>query len=214
MQFNVCEIFQSIQGETSFAGLPTTFIRLSGCPLQCSWCDTPYAKHESTQMSLTEIVDMVNNFGWKYVCVTGGEPLAQQYTPALIQELLNNDYIVSLETNGAMAIDEVPYKTYIILDVKCPGSGMSTKNIIENLTKLRQHDEVKFVLADDQDYLWAKDMIFQYNLFQKVQHVLLSCVWGKLSPQDLVSWIQKDKLPVRVNVQLHKYLWDPKTRGV
>lgn len=214
MKLYICEIFQSIQGESSFTGLPTTFVRLAGCPFHCVWCDSTYAKEEGTWKLLDEVLSTVSQFGWNTVCVTGGEPLSQSTTPLLLQKLVEQGHLVSLETSGCLPIDGVPHPVRIILDVKCPGSGMVEKNKFDNFMKLRPHDEVKFVLTNKADYTWAKEVVLKHRLFDRVAHVLFSPVWGALPPTQLVAWMQEDKLPARLNVQLHKYLWGPASRGV
>jgi len=210
----ITEIFESIQGETSKAGLMTSFVRLSGCPLRCRWCDSTYTYEKGKPWSIEEISEKLTNLGWKHVCVTGGEPLAQCASIELLQRLVDEGFLISLETSGALTTKEVPKEVKIILDIKCPGSGMSDKNDWGNITLLRQSDEVKFVLADRKDYDWAKKNILQYSLFSKVDNVLLSPAWRLLSPEKLVAWMVEDKLPARLNLQNHRYIWDPTKRGV
>lgn len=207
-------MYESIQGETSFAGCMTSFIRLAGCPLRCRWCDSAFSFQKGKTFTLTSIMDTIERFGWKHVCVTGGEPLLQPSTILLLEALLSKTYIVSLETNGALSTKDVPPSVHVILDVKCPQSGMSNKNEWSNLSRLQIHDEVKFVIADRSDYEFAKKVISQYNLFDKTNTVLLSPVFGELSPQELIAWMTEDKLPARLNLQIHKYIWDPAKRGV
>ncbi len=208
------EIFESIQGETSLSGLMTTFLRLSGCPLRCAWCDSSYTFEQGTPYSFVELFRQIESFGWRYVCITGGEPLLQKPVIPFMEALLQKNYKVSLETSGALSTEAVPEKVVTILDVKCPGSGMSQKNIFENFERLRPHDQVKFVLADRTDYEWAKTILSQYALSSKVAEVLFSPAWDFLSPQELITWIKQDKLDVRLNLQLHKYVWGASTRGV
>lgn len=192
----------------------TTFLRLSGCPLRCSWCDSTYAFEQGKPFSFQNLFLKLETFGWKNICITGGEPLLQKPIIPFMEALLQKKYIVSLETSGALSTEFVPEKVRTILDIKCPGSGMSRKNLFENFGRLRSYDQVKFVLCDRADYEWAKTIVSQYALFTKVSDVLFSPVWGLLPPQELISWIKEDKLPVRLNLQLHKYVWGPSVRGV
>lgn len=207
-------MYESIQGETSFTGCMTTFIRLAGCPLRCRWCDSQFSFERGQKLPLSSIIDTVDQFGWRYVCVTGGEPLAQPNVILLLDQLLSKNRVVSLETNGAFSTANVPPLVHIILDVKCPQSGMAEKNDWSNLSRVRRHDEVKFVLADRVDYEWAKEVISKYSLLTKAGNVLLSPVFGELPPKELVKWMVEDKLPARVNLQIHKYIWTPTQRGV
>ena len=211
---SLVEMYESIQGETSFAGCMTSFIRLAGCPLRCRWCDSAFSFERGQLFTLTSIMDTIEQFGWKYVCVTGGEPLLQPSTILLLKALVSKTYIISLETNGTLSTKDVPDSVHVILDVKCPQSGMSNKNEWSNLLRLHRHDEVKFVIADRSDYEFAKQVISQYNLFDRTNNVLLSPVFGELSPEELVAWMTKDKLPARLNLQIHKYIWEPSKRGV
>lgn len=211
---NLIEIFASIQGETSLTGLPTSFIRLAACNLRCSWCDTPYSFGKGKPYSIEEILQTVELQGCKHVCVTGGEPLLQQNVHLLIKELCERDYIVSLETGGSLSIAKVDPRVHIILDIKCPGSKMSHRNDWSNLQILRQHDEVKFVLLNEQDYIYAKEICQKNQLFLKVKTVLFSPVFDNLEAKQLVQWILRDQLPVRLNMQIHKYIWSPDTKGV
>lgn len=213
-RLNLIELFASVQGETSLSGLPTTFVRLAGCNLRCSWCDTPYSFGRGEPVSLDEIVRKVDSHGCRYVCITGGEPLLQSNVYPLMTDLCDRGYILSLETGGSLSIKSVDPRVRIILDLKCPDSKMSHKNDWGNIPFLRKQDEVKFVILGEEDYQYAKDVCHQYQLFETVGEVLFSPVHGKLAPCDLVGWILRDKLPVRLNLQLHKYIWDPMTRGV
>jgi 7-carboxy-7-deazaguanine synthase len=210
----VNEIFDSIQGETTLAGLMSSFIRLTGCPFRCAWCDSTFSYEEGSSLTVVEILSQISSLGWKPVCVTGGEPLIQPATPLLLQELVHKGHLVSLETGGSCSTEKVPESVRIILDIKCPQSGMCHKNYWENIDRLRTHDEVKFVIQDRSDYDWAKSAIKKHNLFQKVSTVLFSPVWSVLEPSLLVQWLREDSLPVRVNIQLHKYIWGPTVRGV
>lgn len=214
LYLNIIEIFLSVQGETSLAGLPTTFIRLAQCNLRCTWCDTAYSFGRGTPYDLEQIISQVAANGSRYVCVTGGEPLLQTNVIPLMEKLCLANYNVSLETSGSLTTEKVPSQVRIILDIKCPGSGMSHKNLWSNLTHLRCYDQIKFVIQDLNDFNYAKEICSKYQLFDKVDEILFSPVFGLLNPQDLVQWILKDQLPVRLNLQLHKYIWDPQTKGV
>lgn len=211
---SLVEMYESVQGETSLAGCMTSFIRLAGCPLRCRWCDSQFSFSQGTPVSLPSIMDAIKQFGWKHVCITGGEPLIQPSVIPLIKTLLAHHYLVSIETNGAVSTAFVPQEAKIVLDVKCPDSGMSERNDWSNLARLRPHDEVKFVIADRSDYEWSQQVIVQYDLFAKVEQVLLSPVFGELAPSELVAWMVKDKLPARLNLQIHKHIWEPSKRGV
>lgn len=211
---NIIEIFRSVQGETSFAGMPTTFIRLAACNLRCSWCDTRYSFDRGTPFPLENIISQVESFGCQYICVTGGEPLLQSNVFPLMEMLCQSNYKISLETGGSLSTHKVPHPVRIILDVKCPGSKMEHKNLWSNLEYLRSFDQVKFVIQDLQDYDYAKEICRKYQLFTKVEEVLFSPVFGMLNPQDLVAWILDDKLSVRLNLQIHKFIWSPNQRGV
>jgi 7-carboxy-7-deazaguanine synthase len=211
---NLIEMFRSVQGETSLAGLPTTFIRLAACNLRCSWCDTTYSFGRGTPHTLDEILTFVSTAGCQYVCVTGGEPLLQPNAIPLMEKLCQSGFKVSLETGGSLSTQDVPSQVRIILDIKCPGSLMSQHNYWANLDLLRVHDQVKFVLQDSKDYSYAKDICTKHHLFEKVEEVLFSPVFGVLNSQELVQWILNDHLPVRLNLQIHKYIWSPSQKGV
>ncbi len=208
------EIFCSVQGESSLVGWPTVFVRLSGCNLRCSWCDTPYSFPRGKVSSLEEIIQEVASHGVRHVCITGGEPLLQKGVYALMSALCDGGYIVSLETGGSLSIQEVDERVCTILDVKCPGSGQTEKNDWKNLPRLRSHDEVKFVLSDYKDYLFAREWVEKEGLALRVRAVLFSPVHGVLDPKELVEWVLRDRLPVRLNLQTHKYIWSPTQRGV
>jgi 7-carboxy-7-deazaguanine synthase len=208
------EIFYSIQGESSRAGTPCVFVRLTACDLRCSWCDTAYAFHEGRKMAVEDVVAAVEPHGCSQVEITGGEPLLQEDVYPLMDALLARGYTVMLETGGHRSIERVPAPVLKIVDVKCPGSGEADKNDWRNLDRLAPHDEVKFVVKDRADYEFARDVISQRSLATKAAAVLLSPVHGALDLQTLSEWILADRLPVRLQPQLHKYIWDPNKRGV
>jgi 7-carboxy-7-deazaguanine synthase len=210
----VNEIFHSVQGESSFAGRPCVFVRLTACDLRCSWCDTPYAFHEGSKQELDKVLDAVEKFDCPLVEVTGGEPLLQEDVYPLMQGLIDRGRTVLLETGGHRSTARVPHAVITILDVKCPGSGESAKNDWSNLERLRVHDEVKFVIKDRGDYEYARDVIARHQLVSRVAAIHVSPVHGVMHPRILSEWVLADKLPVRVQLQLHKYIWDPATRGV
>lgn len=211
---NLIEIFGSVQGETSYTGLPTVFIRLAACNLRCSWCDTTYSFGRGEKWEMEQILDKTRSFGLPFVCVTGGEPLLQNNVHSLMTKLCNENFKVSLETGGSLSIIEVDPRVKVILDIKCPGSAMESKNDWSNLPLLKASDEVKFVIKDRKDYDYAKNVCFEHALFKKEGEVLFSPVHGELDPKELVSWILADQLPVRLNLQIHKFIWDPLTKGV
>jgi 7-carboxy-7-deazaguanine synthase len=208
------EIFHSIQGESSFAGRPCVFVRLTACDLRCSWCDTPYAFHEGHKRSVDDVLAEVDRVDCPLVEVTGGEPLLQEEVYSLMQRLLDQGRTVLLETGGHRSTSRVPEAVVTILDVKCPGSGEAEKNDWSNLARLRAHDEVKFVVKDRADYEYARDVIARYGLAGRAAAIHLSPVHGGLDPRLLSEWVLADNLPARVQLQLHKYIWDPGTRGV
>jgi len=201
----VNEIFKSIQGESSFAGLPCVFVRLAGCNLRCSYCDTTYAYEENTEITVDEILEKVKSFNCSLVEITGGEPLLQEKTYLLVNKLLDAGERVLIETNGSLDISRVDERAIRIMDLKCPGSGESDKTYWKNLDNLRQTDEVKFVLSNRQDYEWAKGVIEKYRLADKAK-VLLSVAFDRLAPETVVEWMLKDNLNVRFQLQLHKYI--------
>src|SRR5690606_13137031 len=203
----ITEIFYSLQGETSTVGLPTVFVRLTGCPLRCVYCDTEYAFHGGERLSLDAILAEVRRLAAPWVTVTGGEPLAQANCLPLLTRLCDQGYRVSLETSGALSIAGVDPRVAIILDLKTPGSGEVSRNLYDNIPLLKPRDEVKFVLSDRQDYQWAKMKIDELELLSRVENVLLSPTHGTLSPTDLADWIVADRLAVRMQLQLHKLLW-------
>jgi 7-carboxy-7-deazaguanine synthase len=210
----VNEIFYSIQGESTRAGLPCVFVRLTACDLRCSWCDTPYAFHEGRKQSVADVVDAVERYQCPLVEITGGEPLLQDGVYELMDRLLENGRTVLLETGGHRPIDRVPAAVVKIVDVKCPASGESDKNDWMNLSRLAPHDEVKFVVQDRADYEFARDVIARHDLATRAAAVLISPVHDVLDAKTLSEWVLADHLPVRLQLQLHKYIWSPTTRGV
>ena len=210
----VNEIFHSIQGESTHAGRPCVFVRLTACDLRCSWCDTPYAFHEGRKMSVDEVVGRVRQYGCDVVEITGGEPLLQKEVYPLMQRLLDEGCTVMLETGGHLSVEAVPGAVIRVIDVKCPGSGESAKNHWGNLDHLRPTDEVKFVIKDRADYEYARDVVAKHELTRRCAAVHFSPVHGVQNARTLAEWILADKLPVRLQLQAHKYIWDPQTRGV
>ena len=210
----VNEVFHSVQGESSYAGQPCVFVRLTACDLRCSWCDTAYAFYEGGKRSLDDIVAEVERYDCRLVEITGGEPLLQDDVYPLMERLLETGKTVLLETGGHRSTARVPDNVITILDVKCPGSGESHRHDWTNFDRLRPQDELKFVLRDRADYDYAKDVIARHDLVRRAAAVHLSPVHGVLDPRQLSEWILADRLPVRVQLQLHKLIWDPQTRGV
>ncbi len=210
----VNEIFHSIQGESTHTGRPCVFVRLTACDLRCSWCDTPYAFHEGRKMTVGEVLEQVDAFGCWTVEITGGEPLLQQDVYPLMQSLLDRGHLVLLETGGHRSIANVPASVIRIMDVKCPASGEAGRNHWPNLDLLNPHDEVKFVIQDRADYEFAKDVAGRYDLARRSAAVLFSPVHGVLEPKQLAAWILEDRLPVRLQLQAHKYIWGADVRGV
>ncbi len=209
----VNEIFKSIQGESTQMGLPCIFIRLTFCNLRCSYCDTEYAFHDGKDMSIGQIMDAIKPMEIKLVEITGGEPMLQNNVIFLMQELLNNKYNVLLETSGAIELSDVPKEVKKIVDFKCPSSGMSKHNLWEIVADLNPRDEIKFVIGDINDYKWAKKKIDTHNMTNK-NTVLMSPVFDMMSPETLSNWILDDNLDVRMQIQMHKYIWDPDKTGV
>jgi 7-carboxy-7-deazaguanine synthase len=206
------EIFKSIQGESTYAGLPCTFIRLAGCNLRCTYCDTNYAYYHGKELSDGKILSKIKEYGVKLIEFTGGEPLLQEETPQLLKTLLDKDYRVLIETNGSICIGCLDKRLNVIMDYKTPKSGMSERMRVENFKFLKKSDQIKFVLMDESDYIWAKDIIVKHNLLDRFDNILMSPAYGELSPKPLVSWILRDNLPVRVQLQIHKYIWAPDER--
>ena len=205
-QLKISEIFYSLQGESTFVGLPTVFVRLTGCPLRCTWCDTEYAFSGGQWIDIDDIIEQVKSYGTPYVCVTGGEPLSQKRCIKLLDKLIENGFNVSLETSGALSLANVNDKVTIVMDLKAPGSGEESKNLYENINYIDSKDQIKFVIKDRVDYHWTQDIINRYNLIDKCE-VLLSPVAGEINPTDLATWILDDKMLVRFQLQLHKILW-------
>jgi 7-carboxy-7-deazaguanine synthase len=208
----VCEIFASIQGESSYAGLPCSFIRLAGCNLRCVYCDTRYSHGAGTEMQIAEIIRRIRAEGLELVEITGGEPLLQEDTPRLVKSLIDEGFKVLVETNGSFSIRHLDKKATIILDVKTPGSGMDASIDFANFDYIKPFDEIKFVLCGRTDYDWAREFLSSYRLESKCT-VLFSPVTGMLDPSALSQWITEDRLGVRLNLQLHKYIFGPDARG-
>lgn len=209
----VTEIFHSVQGESTYAGEPCVFVRLTGCPLRCTWCDTEYAFYGGQELSEKDILSKIQSFDCPLVEVTGGEPLAQPDSFPFISKLCDAGYRVLIETSGAIDITPVDLRAHVILDVKCPGSGMTDRMYWPNVEKLAAKDEAKFVLADRADYDWARDVLRQYDLANRCT-VLFSPVFGALELRHVAEWVLADRLPVRLQTQLHKLIWAPDMRGV
>ena len=215
MSLTVNEIFHSIQGESTYAGRPSVFVRLTGCNLRCRYCDTRYAYHEGQPMAVDAILDRVAAFNWPLVEVTGGEPLLQTKTPALIYQLLESGYQVLMETNGSRDISAVDNRCIRIMDIKCPSSGEHLRNDPANLSRLTEKDEIKFVIGDREDYEFAKNTLLDsWDLAKRSNPVHFSPIHGIFNPKRLAEWILKDRLDVRLHLQMHKVIWDPNKRGV
>lgn len=210
----ITEIFKSIQGESTFAGLPCIFVRLTGCNLRCHWCDTAYAFHGGQKMTPAQVLDRVRSLGGKLVELTGGEPLLQKETIGLADSLLAEGYRVLVETSGERFVGDLARAVVKIVDVKCPASGESGKFDLANLDVLERKDQIKFVILDESDYLYARDFLASHRLSERVDEIIFSPVFGQLPPRQLAEWILRDDLEVRVGLQLHKFIWDPETRGV
>ena len=206
MNLRITEIFYSIQGETNTSGLPTTFIRLTGCPLRCTYCDTAYAFHGGQSMALADILKTVQSYPTPHVTVTGGEPLAQKGALTLLNALCDLHFQVSLETSGALSIADVDPRVSRVLDIKTPGSGEASKHLVSNYAHLTPHDQIKCVVTDRQDYEWAKEHLITHNLLEQYACFLSPCTPG-LSVTDLANWIIEDRLQVRLQIQLHKIIW-------
>jgi 7-carboxy-7-deazaguanine synthase len=205
-RLRITEIFYSLQGESRSVGCPTVFVRLTGCPLRCDYCDTAYAFSGGEWLPFQEILDQVAVFTPKHVCVTGGEPLAQKGVTKLLTRLCDSGYQVSLETSGALDISEVDRRVSRVMDIKTPGSGESMHNLLSNIAHLRRQDQVKFVITDEADYAWSRELLQIYRLHEACE-VLFSPVHGELEASQLADWVLRDRLPVRFQLQLHKLLW-------
>ena len=214
MKLTVNEIYQSVQGESTWAGLPCVFVRLTFCDLRCTYCDTEYAFYEGNKMALGEIVEKVRSFGCPLVEVTGGEPLLQPNCVPLLHMLCEASFTDLLESSGAHDIAAVDPRVHRIMDLKTPSSGEEGRNLYANIAHLTPRDELKFVVGSREDYEWARQKIRGHDLATKVNAVLLSPVFGKIAPSDMVSWMLEDKLPARFQLQMHKFIWEPRARGV
>lgn len=206
-ELRITEIFLSLQGEAKAVGLPTVFVRLTGCPLRCGYCDSAYAFYGGKKISVDEILTQVRAFNVRHVCVTGGEPLAQPDVRVLLRELCNIGKSVSLETSGAMSIADVDPRVSVVMDIKTPGSGESHRNLLDNLPLLGEKDQIKFVICSREDYEWARFKLAEWNLAERAGEILFSPSYGVVNPRDLADWIVADRLPVRMQIQLHKLLW-------
>ncbi|MBS15015.1 MAG: 7-carboxy-7-deazaguanine synthase QueE [Gammaproteobacteria bacterium] len=210
MKLRITEVFCSLQGESRTIGRPTTFVRLTGCPLRCHYCDTEYAFSGGELLTLSEILDRVRRFGVPHVTVTGGEPLAQVEARQLMELLVEAGFKVSLETSGALSIADIDPNVSVVMDLKTPGSGESHRNLMENISLLKSSDQVKFVITSREDYEWARFQVDQFGLDRRVDDVLFSPSFGEVQPTMLAAWILEDRLPVRMQLQLHKILWGDK----
>jgi 7-carboxy-7-deazaguanine synthase len=205
-QLRITEIFHSLQGEAGSVGWPTVFVRLTGCPLRCGYCDTAYAFHGGTRQSIAAVLEEVGRHAVRHVCVTGGEPLAQRGCLPLVTRLCDAGYLVSVETSGALDISVLDARAQRVMDVKTPGSGEAARNLAENIPQLREQDSAKFVICDRDDYDWARAFVAEHGLADRCE-VLFSPCWGRVAPAQLADWILADHLPVRFQLQLHKVLW-------
>ncbi len=213
-RLHINEIFYSIQGESTYAGRPCVFVRLTGCNLRCRWCDTEYAFYEGRRMAIEEVAAAVASHGCKLVEITGGEPLLQEGIYPLIDSLLETGHTVMIETSGAVDVSRLDSRVIKIMDLKCPGSGECERNLWSNLEHLGNRDEIKFVLADRSDYEWAREVIRTRAIAGRVNAILMSPVFGELDPAALAKWILEDRVPARLQLQVHKHIWAPNTRGV
>jgi 7-carboxy-7-deazaguanine synthase len=209
----ITEIYASVQGESSYAGIPCTFVRLTGCPLRCRWCDTTYGFSGGSEMSLDSIIVNVKELGLPLVELTGGEPLAQKNCALLAQKLIDAGHHVLIETGGSEDVSVLPKEIHIIMDIKCPGSQMHERNLWQNLDHLKPTDEIKMVLSHREDFEWAMKVMKDHQLADRFK-VLMSPAFGLLQPKDLAEWMVSEKLNARLNLQQHKYIWHPRTKGV
>ncbi|MBI45244.1 MAG: 7-carboxy-7-deazaguanine synthase [Candidatus Marinimicrobia bacterium] len=213
MKLMINEIYHSIQGESSYSGRPCIFIRLTYCNLRCSYCDSEHTFYEGEELTIEEILEKIKEYPCNLVEVTGGEPLFQKNCIILLQKLVENKYEVLLETSGSLSIESVPKQVINIIDFKCPSSKMVKKNLWENINYLKKDDEIKFVIADKEDYVWAKNKISEYELTKK-SNILMSPAYNEIESKKIVDWILRDNLNVRFQIQLHKEIWDPDKKGV
>ena len=213
MKLMINEIYHSIQGESSYSGRPCIFIRLTYCNLRCSYCDSEHTFYEGKELTIEEILEKIKEYPCNLVEVTGGEPLFQNNCIILLQKLVENKYEVLLETSGSLSIESVPKQVINIIDFKCPSSKMVKKNLWENINYLKKDDEIKFVIADKEDYVWAKNKISEYELTKK-SNILMSPAYNEIESKKIVDWILRDNLNVRFQIQLHKEIWDPDKKGV
>jgi len=211
LSLKVNEIFYSIQGESSYAGIPCVFVRLTGCNLRCSYCDTQYAYDKGNTSAINDVIEQIKSYKCRLVEITGGEPLIQKETPELIFKLLEQNFTVLLETNGSQDISVVDDRCIKIVDIKCPSSGEDKNNDLKNLDRISDNDEIKFVIGDKKDYKYARPIL---GMIEKGNTVHFSPIFGKIDPQILAKWILDDHLDVRLQIQLHKKIWDPDQRGV
>lgn len=209
----ICELFLSIQGESTYAGCPCIFIRLSGCNLRCSYCDTPYAYEEGEEWEISGVMKALERYPFKLACITGGEPLLQRDVYDLIETLDDKGYKILLETNGSISIKDVPVQVIKIMDLKTPGSKESDNNLYDNISSLAKNDQIKFVLCSREDYVWTRARIEEYRL-DRICCVLLSPAWGILNPSELAGWMLEDGMPARLQLQLQKIIFPSKQRGV
>ncbi len=210
----VTEIFKSIQGESTWAGLPCIFVRLTGCHLRCIWCDTAYAYYDGEKMAIEAIVARCESFNCPLVEITGGEPLLQDRSPLLAQMLIDKGFTVLCETSGALPIDRLPAEVIKIMDLKCPDSGECERNDWDNIARLGERDEVKFVIASRRDYEWSRDVVDQHALDERCAAVLFSPAFGAIEPRDIAEWMLADGVNARFQLQMHRLIWPPGTRGV
>ena len=214
MSLRITEIYHSIQGESTWAGLPCTFVRLARCNLRCTWCDTAYSFYGGESMSIDSIMDCCRELNCKLVEITGGEPLAQSNCIILAQRLVDEGYTVLIETSGSLPIAPLPAEVIKIMDLKCPGSGESAKNDYSNIEALSHLDEVKFVITNREDYDWANEQVKTFKLVERCKAVLYSPVFGHIEPKTMVEWITEDALGIRFQLQMHKFIWPPDQKGV
>jgi 7-carboxy-7-deazaguanine synthase len=208
------EIYQSIQGESTWAGLPCVFVRLTFCDLRCTYCDTEYAFYAGTKMTVPDIVEQVMSLGCKLVEITGGEPLLQKNVLPLMKELCDLGRTVLIETSGAHDISQIDPRVHRIMDIKTPGSGECHRNLYANIPHLTARDEVKFVIGSREDYDWSKQKVEEFDLPRRCGTVLFSPIFGRIEPREIVEWMLADRLPVRFQLQMHKFIWSPETKGV